>query len=48
MVDVSQHKDGSRQFFSHQELLQVDRFDNHVQFGYEEPVSSLESAKRLR
>ena len=44
---VSQHKDGSRQFFSHQGLLmlQVDRFDNHVQFGYEEPVSSLESAK---
>ena len=26
-------------------MLQVDRFDNHVQFGYEEPVSSLESAK---
>ena len=44
---VSQHKDGSRQFFSHQGLLmlQVDRFDNHVQFSYEEPVVSLESAR---
>ena len=44
---VSQHKDGSRQFFSHQGLLmlQVDRFDNHIQFSYEEPVRSLESAK---
>ncbi len=44
---VSQHKDGSRQFFSHQGLLllQVDRFDNHVQFNYEEPVASLESAR---
>ncbi len=44
---VSQHKDGSRQFFSHQGLLmlQVDRFDNHIQFSYEEPVANLESAK---
>ena len=44
---VSQHKDGSHQFFSHQGLLilQADRFDNHVQFSYEQPVSSLESAK---
>ena len=44
---VSHHKDGSRQFFSQQGLLmlQVDRFDNHVQFSYEEPITSLESAK---
>ena len=44
---VSKHKDGSRQFFSHQGLLllQVDRFGNHIQFSYEEPVASLESAK---
>ena len=44
---VFQHKDGSRRFFSHQGLLilQVDRFDNRVQFNYEEPVTSLESAK---
>ena len=44
---VSQHKDGSRQYFSHQGLLmlQVDRFDNHVQFSYEEPITNLESAK---
>ena len=46
---VSYHKDGSRQFFSHQGLLilQVDRFDNHVQFNYEEPVASLESARLI-
>ena len=44
---VSHHKDGSRQFFSHQGLLMlmVDRFNNHVQFSYEEPIDSLESAK---
>ena len=44
---VSQHKDGSRQFFSHQGLLmlQVDRFDNPMQFSYEEPVVSLASAR---
>ncbi len=44
---VSHHKDGSRQFFSHQGLLilQVDRFGNHVHFNYEEPVANLESAK---
>ncbi len=44
---VSHHQDGSRQFFSHQGLLilQVDRFDNHVQFSYEEPVANLESAR---
>ncbi len=44
---VSHHKDGSRQFFSHQGLLllQVDRFDNHVQFSYEEPVVNFESAR---
>ena len=44
---VSEHKDGSRQFFSYQGLLilQVDRFDNHVQFSYEEPVTNLESAR---
>ena len=44
---VSHHKDGSRQFFSHQGLLmlQVDRFGNHVHFNYEEPVVNLESAK---
>ncbi len=44
---ISQHKDGSRQFFSHQGLLilQVDRFGNHVQFRYEEPVDSLQSAR---
>ncbi len=44
---VSQHKDGSRQFFSNQGLLmlQVDRFDNRVQFSYEEPVGNIESAR---
>ncbi len=44
---VSQHKDGSRQFFSSQGLLmlQVDRFNNRVQFCYEKPVKSLESAR---
>ncbi len=44
---VSQHKDGSRQFFSNQGLLilQVDRFDNYIQFNYEEPIASLESAR---
>ena len=44
---VAQHKDGSRHFFSHQGLLMlhVDRFDNHVQFSYEEPVSGFEFAK---
>ncbi len=44
---VSHHKDGSRQFFSQQGLLilQVDRFNNHVRFNYEEPVGSLEHAR---
>ena len=44
---VSQHKDGSHQFFSHQGLLvlQTDRFNNTVQFNYEEPVANLKSAK---
>ena len=44
---TSQHKDGSRQFFSQQGLLilQVDRFDNHVQFSYEEPVASFEPTR---
>ena len=44
---LSQHKDGSRQYFSHQGLLimQVDRFGNHVQFNYEKPVVNLESAR---
>ncbi len=44
---LSQHKDGSRQFFSHQGLLilQVDRFGNHVQFSYEDPVDNLQSAR---
>ncbi len=38
---------GSRQFFSSQGLLmlQVDRFNNRVQFCYEKPVKSLESAR---
>ena len=44
---VSQHKDGSRQFFSYQGLLimQIDRFGNHVLFNYEEPITSVESAR---
>ncbi len=44
---VSQHKDGSRQFFSDQGLLimQIDRFGNHVLFNYEEPIASVKSAR---
>ncbi len=44
---VSHHKDGSRKFFSNQGLLmlQVDRFDNHVHFNYEEPVVNLKTVR---
>ncbi len=46
----SQHKDGSEQYFSQQGLLvlQVDRFGNAVQFYYQEPVKTLESARLTR
>ena len=43
----SLHKDGSRQYFSHQGLLilQVDRFGNQVQYDYEKPVEQLATAR---
>ena len=43
----SQHKDGGLQYFSSQGLLilQADRFGNSVQYSYEEPIATLESAR---
>ena len=42
----STHKDGSTQYFSQQGLLvlRIDRFNNAVQFFYEQPIAKLESA----
>jgi RHS repeat-associated protein len=43
----SNHKDGSIKYFSHQGLIVIeeDRFGNFIKFDYEEPISSLRSAR---